>query len=100
MKCQKCRKEFEEKDLHESHDIPKYLGGTDKDGRHLLCKTHHELYDKRILIKCLNLVGEKLFDDSEIIGWQKELSRQPESLKKEFRKIAKSIKEDFFNGRF
>jgi len=31
MKCFICKKEFPENELDLSHDIPKYIGGTDKD---------------------------------------------------------------------
>ena len=36
MICQKCKDDFPESEIQVSHDIPKYLGGTDKDGRHNL----------------------------------------------------------------
>lgn len=96
MKCAKCNKEFEEKDMHISHDVPKYLGGTDLGGRHWLCHKCHFEYDKIILIRCLKFVGEELADDSEIPFWMKELSRQPERLKEEFRKIAREVKKEWW----
>jgi hypothetical protein len=49
MKCQKCLLEFEEKDIDLSHDVPKYMGGTDSDGRHYLCKKCHTEYELEIL---------------------------------------------------
>lgn len=50
MKCQNpnCKnkeKIFLEEELECSHDVPKYLGGTDKDGRHWLCKGCHHFYE-------------------------------------------------------
>ena len=48
-KCSKCNKKFHEGELEVSHDFPKYLGGTDKEGRHLLCKECHTHYDYCIL---------------------------------------------------
>ena len=36
--CAKCGTD---KNLEEHHIIPKFMGGTDKDGRMLLCKKHH-----------------------------------------------------------
>ena len=49
MKCMKCKKDFEEKDIQESHDIPKYMGGCDLDGRHWLCKRCHGIYEWKII---------------------------------------------------
>jgi uncharacterized protein with PIN domain len=46
MKCSKCNVDFLEKDIQESHDVPKYIGGTDLDGRHWLCKKCHDIYEK------------------------------------------------------
>lgn len=46
MKCQKCKNDFEEKDIQESHDVPKYIGGLDSDGRHQICKKCHDIYEK------------------------------------------------------
>jgi len=45
MDCRKCKQTFNEKDLESSHDVPFYLGGTDKDGRHWLCKKCHKKYE-------------------------------------------------------
>jgi len=47
MKCAKCKQEFNENYLQLSHDVPRYVGGQDKDGRHNLCKTCHEEYELR-----------------------------------------------------
>ena len=49
MICQKCNKDFEEKDIQSSHDFPKYMGGTDEDGRHWLCKKCHRIYEWKII---------------------------------------------------
>jgi len=99
MKCSKCKNEFEEKDLQESHDIPRYIGGIDLDGRHWLCKECHKEYDNLIINKCLKFVGEK-FNEEERIAWMIELSKQSKDLKLKFREIARQIKEEFFNGRY
>ena len=48
MKCAWCNKEFPESEIDLSHDIPRYIGGTDKDGRHYLCKKHHDIYEKMV----------------------------------------------------
>ena len=47
--CQKCGREFPEKEIDESHDIPKYMGGTDLDGRHNLCKKCHNNYEWEVI---------------------------------------------------
>jgi hypothetical protein len=46
--CQKCQSDFPEKEIQLSHDIPKYISGTDKNGRHYLCKKCHDVYEKTI----------------------------------------------------
>ena len=55
MICRKCKNEFKESELDESHDIPCYLfpgnrkaqkNQADNLGRHLLCKKHHKEYDE------------------------------------------------------
>jgi len=70
MKCQKCFKEFEEKDIQLSHDIPKYMGGTDAEGRHNLCIKCHDIYERLVfynaymclpveqMLRCRNKVKE------------------------------------------
>lgn len=59
MKCEYCDNDFEEKDLHESHDVPTYLwegnrkgrkNQADKFGRHWLCKNCHDEYERKIRI--------------------------------------------------
>lgn len=97
MKCNKCNRNFIESEIQSSHDIPKYLGGTDLDGRHWLCEDCHENYEMKILLECLKFINEEYLYDEKIL-WMKELSRQSEKLKKEFRQIAKKIKEEFYDG--
>ncbi len=50
MKCEKCGDEYAQTEI--SHDIPRYLGGFDCDGRHCLCKDCHDRYDRTILARC------------------------------------------------
>lgn len=59
MKCQKCGEEFEEKDIQMSHDIPKYIGGTDADGRHYLCKKCNDIYEKIVFSVVWNCLSEQ-----------------------------------------
>jgi hypothetical protein len=63
MKCQKCKKEFEEKDIHESHDVPCYLfegnrkgqkNQADKWGRRYLCKKCHDEYENSLRVHLRN----------------------------------------------
>jgi len=46
MKCERCGDELKENELQLSHDVPKYMGGTDADGRHYACKKCHDIYEK------------------------------------------------------
>jgi len=58
MKCSCCKKDFEEKDIHESHDVPCYLffieaktrrerkQFADKFTRKWLCKECHDKYER------------------------------------------------------
>jgi len=96
MKCDKCLKEFPEPELELSHDIPKYLGGTDLDGRHWLCRKHHKEYDDLILEKCLRYCGIEFFSDGERGYWMKDLKKQPEELKEIFKKFAQGVKKEWF----
>lgn len=57
MKCQKCNLDFPENEIESSHDIPKYLGGKDEDGRHWLCKDCHKEYEDEVLkLSCMVLI--------------------------------------------
>ena len=50
-KCRKCgliEPGYGVAFLHAHHIIPKFLGGTDKDGRILLCKPCHDELHKRL----------------------------------------------------
>lgn len=65
MKCQKCSRDFPKNEIEESHDIPKYLGGKDKDGRHNLCVECHDRYEGVILIRTY-----KKFFGKDILFWR------------------------------
>lgn len=81
MKCQKCGDEFVEKEIDESHDIPKYMGGLDSDGRHQLCKECHKEYEKEVLhFACMQLI-----------------KNSPETFKSKLRFLVKQISERWFN---
>lgn len=63
MICSFCYKDFPEKEIEESHDVPCYLfwdkaktrreqkNLADKFPRHWLCKECHKLYDESLLAK-------------------------------------------------
>jgi len=60
MECYKCKKEFQEKDIHLSHDVPCYLffieeikrqkrkHYADKYNRRYLCEKCHKEYEKSL----------------------------------------------------
>lgn len=59
MKCSKCQDDFQEAQIHESHDVPCYLflssgnrkgrkNMADKFGRHNLCKICHDDYEEKL----------------------------------------------------
>jgi hypothetical protein len=75
MLCRKCKKDFPESEMQESHDIPKYMflgdkNKADKCGRHWLCKKCHDIYEKIVpsiimkeldsyhRFKCINAVNK------------------------------------------
>ena len=82
MKCQNCFDDFEEKDIQLSHDIPKYMGGTDADGRHNLCKDCHKKYELEVI-----LFG--------LMNW---ITSQDENTKIMFRRSAKYVRAYFFKN--
>lgn len=92
--CFKCKGKFKEIDLQLSHDVPRWMGGIDKDGRHYLCFDCHVKYENIILEKCCSLIGEK-FIPEERIEWMRELSKH-KYLHEKFKQIAIKIKEDFY----
>lgn len=77
MKCFICKREFIEKDIQESHDVPCYLfegnrrlrkQEADKYGRHWLCKECHERYENNIrifLVSQAKKFGEFWFKEAE-----------------------------------
>lgn len=59
MICQKCLNDYPESEIDESHDVPRYVGGKDIDGRHNLCKKCHDIYEKMVFSV---MIGD--FDDA------------------------------------
>ena len=70
MKCDICNEEFMEIEIELSHDIPKWLGGEDKDGRHYLCKKCHKRYESEILeMVLMNFIKELPYHQKEGYKW-------------------------------
>ena len=74
MICEQCKKDFPEKDVQESHDVPCYLfkgfnrnkkkNQADKYGRHWLCTNCHNEYEEAVrqqLILIAQLFATKYF---------------------------------------
>ncbi len=59
MKCAWCKNDFPESKLQLSHDVPKYIGGTDKDGRHYLCLKCHDIYERMIMAFMIRVLSEE-----------------------------------------
>jgi hypothetical protein len=59
MKCQKCGLDFPEAEIQLSHDVPKYIGGLDKDGRHNICKKCHDIYERQAFSIIANMLSEE-----------------------------------------
>ena len=64
MNCQKCLLDFPEREIQESHDVPKYMFGGDKNkadkhGRHWLCKKCHDIYERLVFCIAFNILKEE-----------------------------------------
>ena len=78
MKCFKCKRDFEERLIQESHDVPCYLfegnrkgqkNQADKWGRHWLCQECHEEYENLLRLHlrdiALNFAKEYFKEDKK-----------------------------------
>ena len=95
MNCQLCDKEEK---IQCSHDIPKYIGGTDKDGRHNLCLSCHKEYDEKLLRLFLKFIDYKIdyyLEWTEVVELQKSIAGL-KNLHYKFREIAEQIKKEVF----
>jgi len=74
--CTKCGEKYDgEGHLQLSHDVPRWMGGVDLDGRRYLCVKCHKNYDKQVLNDCLSWIGlQRVEEEKDIIYWQKKLS--------------------------
>jgi hypothetical protein len=103
MRCAICKVFFNDNELELSHDIPKYCGGEDKDGRHYLCKDCHDTYEKMILSRCYVFVYKKLLphykDRRNYISCINKIKKELDLMKKaKFWNIAKEVKEEVFKN--
>lgn len=79
MKCSRCGVEKEEKEIHESHDVPCYLFYyekgrkekkqiADKLGRRYLCQYCHEYYEMNLhqkLVQTAQEYAKKFFEEEK-----------------------------------
>jgi len=98
MICFRCKNDFPENQIEVSHDIPKYLGGTDKDGRHILCVDCHEKYDYLILfcfmLKKYDQVIPRFDDRRKYIQFHNKIKR--DKITGDDFKIIKQVMEAYF----
>jgi hypothetical protein len=78
MKCFQCARDFPEREIEESHDVPCYLfvgfnrkekkNQADKFGRHWLCKKCHKEYEEglRLTLKIHATKYAKVFFKEEL----------------------------------
>lgn len=60
LKCPICKFDYDQRDMELSHDIPRYLGGTDLDGGHWLSENCHDKYERMILARCYLEIFNKI----------------------------------------
>lgn len=64
-RCVKCGIEKHESEIQLSHDFPRYAGGTDRDGRTLLCKRCHDVYERLVASVIVKYLLENVSKDVE-----------------------------------
>lgn len=93
VKCEVCEMDDEflsdENKFHLHHMIPKFMKGTDKDGRVDLCEKHHNILHNRISSVIFNFVKEE--DKERCRNTVKKYSEW--WIKKEKEKVGNEIKE-------
>lgn len=102
MKCAICKKIFPEEKLELSHNIPKYIGGTDLDGRHYLCAECHDVYERKILSSCCENVFHysitKLKNRKFLIPHMTMIKNSSIKEQQKCLEIAKEIKKEVFEN--
>ena len=102
--CSKCGIVLPENEIELSHDIPKYLGGTDLDGRRYLCRKCHDEYERFILLrvyeslfnKKIKLEGKRGNNIRYMVEIKNFLKNNPERAKK-IKEMVKRLRDLFFN---
>ena len=102
LPCAKCEEKYNEKELETSHDIPKYIGGTDKDGRHWLCNKCHSQYDRAILMRIYLKIFNELIPYSEdrrsYIKYMSMIKKSSDRIKDKCKIISVEFCKEFFGG--
>jgi hypothetical protein len=102
MICQKCKKDFQEREIEISHNIPKYIGGTDSEGRNALCSKCHEEYEFLVLSQIYKTffarIIEKKEDRREYIPLMNYLKKQDEHTKSRFVALIKVFREEEYEA--
>lgn len=88
--CRKCLVMFEDKDLQLSHDVPRYAGGTDLDGRHRLCKPCHTAYELYVSIAMVMAVRKIAEAQQEIFKNAKKVATTYYPSREEVEKVERS----------
>lgn len=101
MICDFCLSRFPTNLMELSHDIPKYLGGDDKQGRRELCSRCHDIYENIILFRCIREVLQEsilpgVLNRANRVYYMSKIMNLDDSKKKDCLKIAYEIKKRFF----
>jgi uncharacterized CHY-type Zn-finger protein len=103
MECSKCKKYFPEKEIELSHDIPKYVGGVDRDGRHYLCSECHDVYERKTLKRYFNeIFNENIIitnpDRRSLIPFINRIKKLDKDKLLYCKKISLKIKEEYYDN--
>lgn len=102
MICQKCKEDFPEIKIEISHNIPKYIGGSDKEGRMALCNKCHEEYEFLILSSIYKIFFAKIIkkkeDRRDYIYLMNHLKNQDEHTKFRFKELARIKNREWEHG--
>lgn len=92
MKCERCFNEPKNSKLmHSHHIVPKEFGGTDEDGRILLCRKCHQLLHRNLLALEIS-TKEKFIDYTKL--FMEGLSEKYIELPKEYMPVCPHCKDE------